>query len=162
DLVGAGGARGRCGTAAAAAAAPEPEGPAERRAPDVITQGRAARQCRLVAALPPIPDEAPNNHHQRNLQEEPDEGSKPADPSQETMAEQHAQETGPQEPRKESAEESWPAEEAAERRCGRSPLPYRPWLARLGHAALDRPRGRRGCGRRRRGECLRAAAAKAA
>src|SRR5215813_13066693 len=79
------------------------------------------------------------------------------------MAEQHAEQAGAEETGEQAAEETRPIEEAANGRRYRRALRERAArLARLRHAALDRPRARRRRRRRRRREGLRAAAAEAA
>src|SRR5262249_59018982 len=102
----------------------------------------------------------------RDLQQQADHRREAAETAGQTMPEQHAEQAGAEEAGEQAAEEAaaqepWPVEEAAARRGGRPLRKRATRLARLGHAALDRPRGLRRRGRRRRRPGLRAATAEA-
>src|SRR5262249_29981877 len=91
DFVGARCARTRCRSAAT-----KPH-LRTRVARGVIAQRRAAGERGLAAALPPRPYQIADDHDEADLQQQAEHRGEAAEPAQETMAEEHAEQAGAQE-----------------------------------------------------------------
>jgi len=120
--------------------------------PTVAWRGK----CRLLAPLPPVPNQPRHDDDQHDLDDEAKDRGKTSESAKQPTPEQEAKQTCTKEARGETAQQTaaeqatWTIEEASgtgEARRGR-----------LGRGALHWRNRRRGCGRRRRRKCAHAAA----
>ena len=79
-------------------------------------QRGAAGERRLVATLPPHPDEPRHDDDQRDLQEETEHRGEAAEAAEQAMAEQHAEQARAEEAGEHPAQEARTIEEAAAER----------------------------------------------
>ena len=103
------GRRRRCTTAKSGEAAESR--PATRQ---VVAERRTSRHRRLVAALPPGPGEARDDHDQADLQQQAEDRGEAAHAAHEAVTEQHAEQAGADEARGQTAEQTTAEHSAAE------------------------------------------------